>query len=282
MSQLRVVPIGGCTLTIPLLKLHRRKIATSVFPDVGFKQWPLSVSPNGALQLINLTRGTQNIPPDIFEICYNVSPPILPSDPAGILSGADVVLIEMSTPVEFRCNGFFLNPNRLRSFLIARFKPSGALALKTAALWQAALQKRNEELRAKRAAEVLGFMANDGIEDDLLREIIVETRSQLVHEEEIYLCLKSIREILARPTGIVLYNFRYMPDGRPVEWPPGFKSLMESVARRLDVATYDPAPLVQQHGVDVAMMENSGHYAPPFYETIAAEYVKFVSTILER
>jgi hypothetical protein len=262
------------------LRLHRRKIATSVFLDLGFKQWPLSVSPNGALQLVRHARGTHTIPPDLFEICYNASPPILPSDPAGILSGADVALIEMSTPVEFRCNGFFLNHNRLRGFLTDKFKPFGAPALKAAALWQAALQKRNEDLRAKRAAEVLGFMESDGIEDDLLREIIVATRAQLVQEEEIYQCLKSIREILARPAGIVLYNFRYMPDGRPVEWPPGFKGQMESVARRLDVATYDPAPLVQKHGADVAVMQNSGHYAPPFYETIGAEYMRFISTIL--
>jgi hypothetical protein len=282
MSQLRLVPIGGCSLTIPLLKLHRRRIATSVFLDIGFRQWPLSVSPNGALQLVRLARGTHTIPSDIFEICYNASPPSLPPDPDVILSGADVVLIEMSTPVEFYCNGFFLNPNRLRSFLIARFKPSGAPALMAAALWQTALQKRNEGLRAKRAAEILDIMERDGIEDDLLRKIIVETRGLLLQEEEMYLCLRSIRDILARPTGIVLYNFRYMPDGRPVEWPAGFKGQMESVALRLDVATYDPTPLVQKHGVNIAVKENSGHYAPPFCEIIGAEYMKFISTILER
>lgn len=273
-----MLPLGGCNLTIPLLRLQRRKTITSVLAVAGFDRWPLAFSPGSALQLINVARGTISLSPDLCGICYHDDALLdrRPGDAADCLSSTDVCLIEMTTPVEFGFDGFVLNQNRLRKFVTEKFAIFGAEAQRTAQRWVSSLQNQNEPLRGKCTAQLLDTLARAQDCDEFLRQIVAATRARRLVEEDMYGYLATMRDLVDRPMGIVLYNFRYMPDGRPVDWPAGFKDQVKSLALRQGLPTYDPAALVQAHGVATAMIENSGHYAPAFYDAVAEEFLKFI------
>jgi hypothetical protein len=126
----------------------------------------------------------------------------------------------------------------------------------------------------------LDILSRHKINDPLLADIITNIEQHHVQEQQIYLRLKEIGEILNLPIGMVQYNFRYMPDGRPIDWPVGFKADVQGAAKRLELPVYDAASLVQVHGVDIAMDGKSGHYADAFNDVVAGEYANFMSAVI--
>jgi hypothetical protein len=273
-----LLPLGGCTLTIPLKQLHRRKIVSSILPDIGFMRWPLVLSAGSALQMVDIVRGITPVPsPTLASLCYHDAtlPSTLPAGAAERLTGADVCLMQISTPVEIEYDGYFLNRNRLHIFVFELAEAAGDRKL--AAHWLNALTKGSDALREKHASALINLLEGN----DLACDIVARTRSHIANEDEIFSCLAGIRAVLRGAMGLVLYNFRYMPDGRPLDWPLGFKDQMKSVAARLGIAICDPAYLVVKHGVEAATVDHLGHYTPAFNDVISLEYEKFLRTLVD-
>jgi len=62
--------------------------------------------------------------------------------------------------------------------------------------------------------------------------LIKELHARRLDTDDMVRDLSALRERLRRPMGLVLFDYCYMPDGRPVEWPTGFKRQQVDVAKR--------------------------------------------------
>ena len=281
MAALRIIPLGGCPLANPMIRLRKRGVAASIFNELGFRNSPLSLSAGGALQLVRMCRGELGIPETVRDICYKLPPARMPPGAVGVLSTADLVLIEMSTPIEICYRNYIFNQNRLREYLAREFREMGETAVKTAMKWDSALRK-GDNGRARFLLDDLNEILAREKHGPLLEDIINDTTSRVLGGHDIREVINEIRKLLPLPFGIVLHNFHYMPDGRPVVWPQGFKDDTISAAERLGIATYDPAPLVQEAGTAVALADDLRHYSPFLYEKLADELLSFVCRILGR
>ena len=76
--------------------------------------------------------------------------------------------------------------------------------------------------------------------------------------------------------GIVLHNFQYMPDGRPISWPAEFKDQATEVARALGVPALDYAPFVVEHGAARVMAPDLRHWNADFYPQVSQHLFDFV------
>jgi len=141
------------------------------------------------------------------------------------------------------------------------------------------LQKLNDDIRAEAAEELLKVIPESTEALRLARLFIKGTRSRQVGAQDIYESLATIRRDIKAPLGIVLHNFHYMPDGRPVVWPPDFNQMITDAADRLGIPVLDPAVLVEQHGVQVALAEDLRHWSSDFFPTVADRFQTFIGEI---
>jgi hypothetical protein len=280
-AALRISPLGGCPLANPMIRLRKRGVAISIFNELGFRSTPLSLSAGGALQLVRMCRGEFRIPEIVRDICYKLPPAGMPPRAAEALSTADLVLVEMSTPMEICYRDYIFSQNRLREYLVRELREMGEAAVKTATKWESAL-KKGDNGRARYLSEKLNDILAREKHGALLEDIINNTTSRVLCGDAIHEGINEIRKLLPLPFGIVLHNFHYMPDGRPVVWPQGFKDDTISAAERLGIPTYDPAPLVQKAGTAVALADDLRHYSPFLYEQLADEFLRFFHAILGR
>jgi len=279
---IRVVPIASCSVTIPLIRLRKRNVVASVLPRMGFTQWPLSFSPGSALQLSLVARGDLSIPHPISDVCYGGAPSVAHPDAARVLSTADIVMLEVSSPIEFVYRGLFLNQNRLRVFLKKDLGHLGADTAKAVSKWIAAAQKLDHVERKSLADDLVNGLRNSGYENEAVLDLIAEMQTHRAGTFEISERMRLIRALMGLPVAVVLYNFRYMPDGRAIDWPTGFKADVQRAASNVGLPLYDPMSLVQQHTVPTAMIPDSGHYRSEFNEIVADDYLKFMSAVLGR
>lgn len=195
------------------------------------------------------------------------------------MQAADIILMELSTPIEFIFRGLVLNNDRLNAFMRGRLASTGERRVKLARAWQNALQKCMDADGERRA--LLDALDQDGIDDELVLALVKETRTNRQEANDIRDCLAAIRDLLPGvPMGMVLYTFRYMPDGRPIDWPAGFRESVIEASKSLRIPIYDPVSFVQKHGVAAAMVPNSPHYTNGFYEVITTEYLVFMARLI--
>ncbi len=269
--MLRVVALGGCPLHHPLNCMRRDKIAAELSKAMGFRAPPFALSSGAALQTVRFCRGDLEIPANIRELCYADPKHVPKGNQQLVIAMGDIVLVEMSTPVEVVYRGFILNNNRLKDRFALPLKqriPSLGPALSR---WRGdGLQKRNHAKRST-AAEYLLANIPDTDENSFARDVIENTWVRETKTAEIVADLDTLRTELPLPLGIVLHNFNYMPDGRPISWPADFRRNTIEAARQLGVPLYDPADLVASYGAVAALGNDMRHYSPPFRAVLAEE-----------
>lgn len=266
--------LGGCPLNIPLGNLVRRGLAHSVHSMMGFKRPPFALSVNGAVQLMRFLRGELEVPTWIREYCY-ADPDHVPDDrQRKILQQTHLVMMEMSSPIEFVYEGFILNQNRFRERILVPLRDMDKSIRNLSNKWlNEGIQKQNEELRVKYSGELLAALPTDTEEMLHIRDIVSKLRGQHVREEEIVTGLQKLLPLLPAPLVIVLHNYSYMPDGRPIIWPSDFKMNSTKAAQRLGIPFYDPLDVVQRHWGGDILMEDRRHYTRSFDPVVADEYL---------
>ncbi len=280
--RLRVIPLGDCSVTIPIMRLQKRKLTASSIIDAGCLKWPLCMSFGSALQLLDVLHGRKTIPTELEDYCYadGVLPPAPLPDARERLNRADIALLETSTPIEWRFRDYILNRFRVRLHVKSAFKPLGEDESRLADKWVGDLQKRGMSEHGPLMIQTLDAANNT---DETLRQIIMECTTHLDEEAELRTKLKALLAQLPVPVGVVLYNFRYLSDGRVLDWPAGFKKNVRNAVTSInpDIPIFDPTEMVQRAGPEVAMASpDSGHYADAFYEVVADEYLPFIRAVM--
>jgi hypothetical protein len=226
-------------------------------------------------QIVEILRGQRKIPEEFRHITR--MPELGPVPGAADFSDVDVALIEPASPIELTCRGVAFN----RSMIIRRFlKPVADIGREekklTAAWLRHGLVGLNETIRAEAAVKLVNYFPGDTPDDEFARALFLETRSS---KTDVLGGFIKMRELLNRPLGVVSYVFRYMPDGRAISWPAGFREEVLAATRRLNLPVFDPVPLVQSFGVNAALNDDLGHYSEAFMPVAAAALVEFAEIV---
>ena len=116
--MINFAPFGGCGLHNPVGSLRRLKVAESVFGQMGFQNSPFSLSANANLQLLDFVTGNLDIPEWIRRLTY-ADRSHRPSDAQGAaIHDSDIVLVEMSTPIEYLFDSHLLNINLFEEVML--------------------------------------------------------------------------------------------------------------------------------------------------------------------
>lgn len=266
--MIRVASFGGCPLLFPLHALRREGLATHLAGVMGFTRPPFALSSGAAVQLLRFCRGDLEIPERVRKLCYADPAHVPTGSQCRVLGGADLALVEMSTPIEVVYRGFVLNNNRLKDRFLAPLRRKFP-KLEALAYWRSkGLQKRNDAARAQAVEEILANLPPDSEDNLFARDLIELARVRETKTADIVADLHCLQTELPLPLGIILHNFNYMPDGRPISWPADFRANCLAAAKELGVPVYDPAALVASYGATAALTEDMRHYSHEFWPVI--------------
>jgi hypothetical protein len=189
----------------------------------------------------------------------------------------DVALLEPASPIELTFRGVAFHRNAITTRFLMPIMGRGREQRKVGAAWlRQGLVGLNETIRVEAAAKLADYVVGDAPEDDFARSLFLEVRSK---KTDVLGGFIKMRELLNRPIGVVCYNFRYMPDGRPISWPAGFREDVLAAAQQLNLPVFDPAPMVQEFGVDAALAQDLGHYSEDFMPVAAEALVGFAESV---
>lgn len=279
--MIRFATFGGCGLHNPLNHLRRLDIGQFPFRRIGFQATPYALSANANLQLLDFVTGETEIPEWIRRLTYGDSSHVPTKEQGERIYDCDIILSEMSTPVEYMFEGFILNINRFEEVMAEEL---GQLEgeRKLIAAWRSALVKGKEEARAETAERLYSLLPRETDDQQKLASFVRGTTSRMLDIDEMTAATGQLRERFGKPMGLVLHNFQFLPDGRPISWPSDFKRQVAEIGSRLDMPTLDLAPIVQKHGVGRAMAADRRHWEPRFYPRLAEGFYDFAADILGR
>jgi len=271
-SRLNVLLFGGCLVHWPMTRTSKAKgrIRCDAYGPIreihSFAEM---------FQIIEILRGQRKIPEEFQSISRMTE--LAPVPGAADFGDVDVVLLEPASPIELIFRGVAFHRNAITTKFLKPIADRGPQERKVAATWlRHGLVGLNDEIRAEAAAKLAGYVVGETPEDDFARAVFLEVRSR---KTDVLGGFIKMRELINRPTGVVCYNFRYMPDGRPISWPAGFREEVLSAAQQLNLPVFDPAPMVQSFGVSEALAEDLGHYSEKFMPVAAEALLKFIESV---
>ncbi|MET3524072.1 hypothetical protein [Mesorhizobium abyssinicae] len=280
-ASIRTLPFGGCFLHNPINAVLRKEQQASIFTEMGLRGTPFSLSANTNHQLIDFVTGKLNFPDWLKNIVYGefVDPPS--PEKAELIFGSDLALVGMSTPTELIFDKALLNVNKVDEFIKEELSALSA-EKKLVSSWRKALLESNEGARKDLSEELYNAIFKYGNVREHVPDVVRHTLSRSLNVDEMTKSVADLRDRLDMPMGMILYNFMFMPDGRPVQWPAGFKGDCIEVARRLDIPAFDFAPFVAQEGVDKVLMDDRRHWNAPYYLPLGEILFDFCTGIVDR
>ena len=279
-AMIDIVPFGGCGLNAPLGTVYAANREPVLFRDrVGYVRPPFALSATAANQLVDFLDGSFDIPLWIRRLMFG-DPMHRPTpEQASHIRKAHVALVEMSTPLDYVCDGFYLNINRFEE-AIERELRDLAIDKKVLSGWRSALLKSNEDVRADLAAKIVAQIPTDTEIQRNMAAFVAGTRSITRTPDEMRTALGEVREKLGMPLGLIIHNFQFMPDGRALSWPASFKNDSVAVAQSLDIPTYDFAEFVVREGVAKIMADDRRHWNKAHYFTLGEMLYNFGASIV--
>lgn len=277
--MITILPFGGCTVNNPILNLQKRGIAKPVFRQIGFRRTPYALSPEAFMQLYRFCTGTLSIPPVLRKLMYVDAEHEPAGEQLSQVDSADLLLLEISTPYNLMLDGFALNHNRLSEVVLEALPDDQPALAKQVNRWKKALMAQNTDKQIAIGSQLLPLLRDDNEESEVVRKLLLHARCELSDRSAMATTLDTLLTTIARPTGLVLHNFCYMPDGRPVVWPADLNDTLTELATERAIPVYDPAVLITEHGTGVALAEDMRHWAPDFYPVIAEALHQFIREI---
>jgi hypothetical protein len=227
-------------------------------------------------QRIQLIRGERAFPSTMRMLCR------FPHDLKALPGIADfhdldVTLVEPTTPVDLVFRGFSINRRALQRIVYPAAGENDETTATVIKRWfRNGLVGFNEEIR-KEAVEYLLTRISDVTPRERLARALVKETSGV--KSDLLGGLQALRDVLKGPMGLVLYNFRYMPDGRAISWPQGFREETVDAAKSLGLPIYDPTSLVVGYGTNAALLPKDGHYTEEFLPIMGDALVTFIESV---
>jgi hypothetical protein len=269
---LNVLLFGGCLVHWPMTRTSkaRGRLRCDSYGPVR------EIHSFGEMfQIVEILRGERKLPREYQRITRMTE--LLPVTGAANFSNIDVALLEPASPIELSFRGVAFNRNAITVTFLRPIVDRGREERKVAAAWlRQGLVGMNETIRAEAAAKLASYVPGSSRRDEFARALFLETRSS---RTDVLGGFIKMREMLNRPIGVVSYVFRYMPDGRPISWPAGFREEVLAAAQKLDLPVFDPVPMVQSFGVGTALQADLGHYSERFMPVAAVGLIEFARNV---
>jgi hypothetical protein len=229
-------------------------------------------------QLIEVLRGELSIPRALRHLAH------LPQDLHSIrtakqgFDGLDVLLLAPSSPVELVFRGISVNRAAVTRLVsdAARAHEDERVAKLLSRWMRVGLLDMKEPVRVEASTDLLKYIHDDSKDCHLSRALLAELRT---FPSDILGGFRKARAMFSCPIGVVLYVFRYMPDGRAISWPVGFREEVLKSAAELNLPIFDPAPVVVSHGVDTALLPFRAHYRNEFLPVIGKAILEFAEQV---
>lgn len=276
MQTYRVLPFGACGLHGPLNEAVKPP-ARIAFAKLNKGTLVPSVYSFGEIfQLIRMYRGEFDIPADIRRLC-DMRPNFEPLPGAASFTEVDVILVEPNVPIDIKFREFHLNRASVIGTFIDPLKKLVPAVAKPANVWfNKGLMAVNDEVRAGAARQIIDLIPDDFADAALAREVFAEAHSS---RHEVADGLRRLREMTSLPIGVVTYIYQYLPDGRPVSWPPEFRQQVIDTANKLGLPLFEPVRIVEKHGVHAALKDDLRHYRDEFMPALADAFVDFIAEV---
>jgi len=189
----------------------------------------------------------------------------------------DLAVLGPSSPIEITFRGLALNRLAIQRHIWACLNEEPGEAEQQLGIWlRQGVVGLNARARAESGARLLELLRDDTPETTLARSVISEIE---VSKSDIISGFRRMRELLKCPIVVALYIFRYMPDGRPISWPAGYREEVLAAAHQLDLPVFDPSPLVVQHGPSKVLASGFSHYRPDFLPVVGEALVNFAQLV---
>jgi hypothetical protein len=274
-APLNTLLFGGCLLHWPLKRTApaRGKLALREYGKVK------EVHTFGEMvQIIEVLRGEKIVPRELKYLAH-MSPRLTALPEVNPFADLDLALLEPASPIELTLRGVAVNRFAINRFVRAQFADADREANNLAAKWlRHGLIGLDETTRLEAGTKLLDHIHGQSDEAELARAIVRETRAS---QGDIIGGFHKMRELLACPMGVALYVFRYMPDGRTISLPLGFREAVLEAAQQLRLPIFDPSPLVISYGVQAALGADQGHYSEEFLPIAGEALVKFAQSVYE-
>lgn len=281
-SPFGVWPLGGCTIYNPAYAMQKAGLAfLSLQPTVQGTS-PYSHTVGEHLQLIDYIRGVSDIAPELRPFCNMEFTP-QPGRFEAALKNLDAVLVEECSDVEIVFRGTVLNRLRLEEATVTALRKGGDRELKLAArnwYWDGLLKVSPK--REEFAAKILARMPHQGEANELLRAIIRETEPRRIGRDVFTNSVKRIGSVLGKPVGVMTHTHYYMPDGRPLSWPPTFHDDIIAACRANGIPVMHFCEVVARHGTGVALKEDLSHWRDDFMPVVGKAMADFAREVCAR
>ncbi|MDQ2860501.1 MAG: hypothetical protein M3T55_07210 [Pseudomonadota bacterium] len=254
---IRTFTIGSCGLHIPQAVLTPRRFINYPFGRLGFRQTPFALSSGAAVQLYDFCVGKRLLPEAVRLLAYMDKNQPIP-ETRYLVEDAEIVLLELSTPIEPMIGDAIVNFNRVAEYIRDPLRNWG-VDPKIINNWSNALFQLRGDFRERR--DILLENWPKGAPDDTLARFGVENLwCRRLGVEEMVRDLEQLRDRVDAPILLKLFDFQYMPDGRAIEWPAGFKKQQIEVAEQMSLPTLDMAPIVARLGGKRLIAEDMMHW----------------------
>jgi hypothetical protein len=272
---LNALLFGGCLVHWPLVRTARAQegLAPENYGPIR------EVHTFGEMfQIIEVLRGQKTVPQEWRHLAH-MRPDLGPVPGADRFSDIDVALVEPASPTELEFRGTAINRFAIARFVRATVGDGSKETEKILAKWlRLGLVALNDTVRAEAGEQLVERVRGDTADAELARAVIRETRA---YPSDIGGGFRKMQELLGCPIGAVIYVFKYMPDGRPISWPAGFREQVLFAAEDLGLPVFDPAPLVVRHGVQAALAEGLSHYSAEFLPVAGEALLAFARSVCE-
>jgi hypothetical protein len=113
----------------------------------------------------------------------------------------------------------------------------------------------------------------------LLRAIVREATPRHIGGDVLVQGVRRIEALRGRPAGVLTHTQYYMPDGRPISWPPTLHGEIIATCRANGIPVMHPCELVEKHGPKVALKADLIHWHDDFMPVVADAVESFVSRV---
>lgn len=277
---MRVLSLGACQLTAPINSLVRdAKIQDSWI--LSRKATVTCYCVGDALQVLRLSRGQMNLD-EGMRYFFGLAGSAEEAVGNAQLDDADIALIDCNTPVAMCVDGIFINRSAITREIyqpLAAANPELGKAYDI--WWHKGIFGGDEELKRSAAMALIPSLQGVVKNHEVAATILLEMRAVRQSQDELNRSLDELRGELAMPFGMVTSIYRYLPDGRPIGWPPRHLEMTKSAASELGIPIFDTVSLVQRHGVTSAMNEDLTNYRQDFLPKVGDAFLAFMNEVLD-
>jgi hypothetical protein len=281
-APIEIFALGACLLHGPLAAAMREGAAASSFSRFPNGTIPSVYTIDEALQLVRFLKGERDIPAELRPYCSilpGIDPRVLPG---GALDTADVVILEVNSPVRIEYRGYSLSRAEIIDRIFAPIRDISQEIYRAIDVWYTqGLMGADKTLREAGAKVLIPALPDNMVDVEMARSILSEATSHIRTVDELAEGISALRELIQAPLGMMTYTHQYLPDGRPLPWPPEFVEQQIEAATRLELPYFQPSRVIRKEGVAQALQEDRVHYQDRFQPIMGNVLVEFSAHLVD-